>query len=408
MKRKKFLQTLLKGGAASAFFMNYPVSSVLAESFDHRGETYYKELKRHRIAAVNFSDALLKWPRHVGKNARRDVHGETQKIRTCTLITDQGARGWGMPRGSRRAEEEYAAYVKGKRITEIFDPGEGVTDEKALLFDIPLHDLTGHILNKPVYEILGKKDPIITRIYSGMIYMDDLEPLENPAGIDKVLQNCQYDYDYGYRQFKLKIGRGNIWMPKDKGLARDIAVTKMVAENFPDCEILVDANDGYTIDDTIAYVKGIGDIPLFWIEEPFPETVQDYQKLRAWLKENNIATFLADGEANPDPVLLKELIERRLIDVHLTDILSLGFTPWRKLMPELKKMNCLASPHAWGALTKSYYIGHLAGGLGNTVTIEGITATSDDIDFSKYKIVDGKLIVPSEPGFGMELLTKTK
>src|SRR5690606_14930576 len=108
--------------------------------------------------------------------------------------------------------------------------------------------------NKPVYELIGSKKPITSKIYSGMIYMDDLEPKENPAGIDKVMENCQFDYGYGYRQFKLKIGRGNMWMPKEKGLARDIEVTKMVAKNFPDCEILVDANDGYTIEDTIAYV----------------------------------------------------------------------------------------------------------------------------------------------------------
>lgn len=75
-------------------------------------------------------------------------------------------------------------------------------------------------------------------------------------------------------------------------------------------------------------------------------------------------------------------------------------------MPELKKMGAQASPHAWGSLLKSYYTAHLAAGLGNTVTIEGVTSTSDDVDLSGYQIKDGKLIPPTTPGFGMALLKK--
>jgi D-galactarolactone cycloisomerase len=32
----------------------------------------------------------------------------------------------------------------------------GVTDPKVLPFDVPLHDLAGIILNKPVYELPGR------------------------------------------------------------------------------------------------------------------------------------------------------------------------------------------------------------------------------------------------------------
>lgn len=46
--------------------------------------------------------------------------------------------------------------------------------------------------------------------------------------------------------FKLKIGRGYRWMERREGLRRDIEVTRRVREEFPDCLILVDANDGYT------------------------------------------------------------------------------------------------------------------------------------------------------------------
>src|SRR5690606_5549354 len=135
-------------------------------------------------------------------------------------------------------------------------------------------------------------------------------------------------------------------------------------------------------------------------------TVADYQKLRRSLKRENIKTLLADGEADPDQQFLRELIQKDLLDVHLTDIEGLGFTNWRRLMPELKKLGAQASQHAWGSLLKTNYTAHLAGGLGNTVTIEGVTSSSDEVDLSGYIIKDGKLIPPSAPGFGMSLLKK--
>jgi L-alanine-DL-glutamate epimerase-like enolase superfamily enzyme len=405
MKRRKFL-TQLSQGTASAIALSSPLAAQTTDWATHYADS--DELATHKIADISYTKVQLKWPRFVGKNGRRDIHGYGPNVGVCVLTTDQGAVGWGM-HGKR--EDELTAYLKGKRVSDVFIPSEGVTDAKALGFDVPLHDLAGVILKKSVYELLGRKKPILTKCYSGMIYFDELEPKEGPVktlanGLDKLLDNCKHDYDLGYRQLKLKIGRGNIWMPKNEGLKRDIEVTKLVAKTFPDCEILVDANDGFTIDMAINYLEGVRDIPLFWIEEPFTETVADYQKLRAWTNVNMPKMLLADGEANPDQKLLRELEEKKLLDVHLTDMIGYGLTPWRKLMPELKKMGILASPHAFGELLKSYYCSHLTGALGNTATIEGVPATCEYVDFGAYKIEKGKFIPSPAPGFGMKLLKK--
>lgn len=405
MIRRQFIQRLTNA-TASSLAISSPLSTSATDWLLHQAGD--DDLVKHKIADIRYTTVQLKWPRFIGKNARRDIHGYGPTVSVCALTTDQGAMGWGM---HGRRDEEATAYLKGKRVADVFQPAVGVTDPKALTFDVPLHDLAGVILNKPVYELLGKKKPLLTKCYSGMIYFDELEPKEGPVktladGVDRLLANCGSDYALGYRQFKLKIGRGNIWMPKEEGLKRDIEVTKLVAKNFPDCEILVDANDGYTADTTIAYVKSISGIPLFWIEEPFAETVAEYQKLRAWTRENIPKTLLADGEANPNQVLLRELEEKKLIDVHITDIMGYGFTPWRRLMPELQKLGIQASPHAFGELLKSFYCVHLTGGLGNTVTIEGVPSTSEDVDLTNYKIEKGQFVPPAAPGFGMKLLKK--
>ena len=401
MRRREFIYMLNTGVAAGVLSQTAFGGVFRGVS---RASRMQDELAYHTIQSVTFDDVRMQYPRFVGKNARLDVHGYGPRIGICTITTDKGAKGWASLRGGRDGAQRLVPELVGKKISDVFHVDVGITDDRYLPFDIALHDLAGVALNKPVYALLGREKPFTTKYYSGMIYFDDLEPSHAPGGIDKVLANCRYDYEYGYRQFKLKIGRGHRWMAQKEGLARDIAVTKQVAAAFPDCEILVDGNNGFTVNEFTAYLEGIGDTPLFWIEEPFHETIADYRKLRDWMAKANVPSLLAEGEADPDPVLLDELMQQKLMDVHISDIEGLGFTNWRKLMPKLVQYGVQASPHAWGSLLKTYYTAHMAGGLGNTVTIEGVTSTSDDIDLSGYTIKDGHLIPPTAPGFGLELL----
>jgi L-alanine-DL-glutamate epimerase-like enolase superfamily enzyme len=322
------------------------------------------------------------------------------------LYTDKGASGWGMNRGSQKALEEQYELIKGRTVADLIIPATGVISPDLEGFDFSLYDLAGKIFDKPVYRLLGTRRPETQLCYSGMIYFDDLEPADNPAGVEKILEECRWDYNYGYRQFKLKIGRGNKWMEKEKGLQRDIEITNIVSRNFPDCNILVDGNNGFTIDEFIRYMEGIKGVKLFWIEEPFHETIEDYVKLNSWLKVHDLDPLLADGEAKPDEEILKQLGSQKIIRVYLQDIAGLGFTKWIKFIKEIRSRGLLASPHAWGSAIKTNYIAHLSGAFGTTATIEGVTCTSDDVDLTGYKLKKGKLVPSSKPGFGMDLLKK--
>lgn len=362
------------------------------------------ELARHRIDGHELREVSLPWPRLVGKNARLDVHGRGPNVRVCIFKTDQGATGWGMTRGNPETVNRAVERVRGKTVADVFDPAAGILENNLLAIDHPLHDLAAMILNVPVWKMLGADEPIITKVYSGMIYFDDLEPADNPAGIDKVLENCRWDYDYGYRQLKVKIGRGSRWMESEAGLQRDIEVVKAIAAAFPDVEILVDGNDGFTADSFIRFLEGIAPIPLFWIEEPFRETLADWRKLAEWTRANGYeSTYLADGEARPDFEILEQLEAEGTLTLRLTDIVGAGFTTWRQWMPELKRHNVAASPHTWGSGLKTVYAAHLAGGLGNTPTVEGVTCSDADVDFGDNRIVDGKFHPSAEPGFGLKL-----
>ncbi len=392
MKRRTFIRDL----AASA--------ALLAPGAA-RGAAEGGELGKHKIAAIETRKVAQPWPRLVGKNARLDVHGRGPRPEIAILKTDQGASGWGMIRGDAQAARKLEAALVGKSVAEAFDPATGTRPAfKAL--DIPLHDLAGVILGQPVWKLIGGgKEPVTPKIYSGMIYFDDLEPADKPRGIDILLEECRRDRDYGYRQVKIKIGRGAKWMEAAAGLRRDIEAVRAIAKAFPDCEILVDANNGYDVATAIRFLEGIEGIPLFWFEEPFHEKPDDWRKLHAWMKEHGFGkTYRADGEYAPDRAALDLLGREGVVNLRLEDILDLGFTKWRVFLPDLAKRGIAASPHAWGAGLKTVYTGHLAAGLGNTPTIEGVTCGEEEVSLGDNRIVDGRFRASSAPGFGLKLV----
>jgi len=306
----------------------------------------------------------------------------------------------------------------GRRVSDLFDLQRGTTEEAFHEIDLPLHDLVGHILGKPVSALLGGAGPKEVPIYSGAVYFDDLEPPNKPRGIAGVLASCQQDYEAGYRAFKLKIGRGFKWMPRKEGIRRDIEVSRAVRARFPDCKILVDANNGYTCEDFLGYVTGVKDCGLYCIEEPFQENRQDLLKLREHMAKVGCKALIMEGESRSERAkkpwrygdysrrhleTLFALAKEKLVHVFNLDLGIVGFTRWRHVMPELAKAGILASPHTWMWTPRPYYSAHLAGGVGNVAIVEGIPGRAKGIDYSAYKFVKGRLVVPDAPGFGLTL-----
>ncbi len=101
--------------------------------------------------------------------------------------------------------------------------------------------------------------------------------------------------------------------------------------------------------------------------------------------------------------MLEKLEADGILNVRLLDIIGLGFTRWRELMPKLVKTRTLSSPHAWGSGLKTVYSAHLLGGLGNGATVEGVTCSHEHVDFGENVIRGGKMHVSSKPGFGLTL-----
>jgi len=87
MKRSSFMKSM--GAMAGGLLLK---NNALSESMHDE----YPELAKHKIEKADIVTLDYHWPRFVGRNGSKDIHGQHQKTTALRLRTDQGAEGWGM------------------------------------------------------------------------------------------------------------------------------------------------------------------------------------------------------------------------------------------------------------------------------------------------------------------------
>ena len=416
MNRRKFAQSLaatIAGVGFNSCHYEPRLKKTGITAFDKTAAA--RELSEHRLSKIESRILSNKYARPVGRSARNPSVGQGGLRKIHILTTNKGVKGW----AQSYWRDEYLQKFVGIPVAELFDIETGTLNH-AVQLDQPMYDLVGNILNLPVYTLLGNKGQREIPVYSGGNHFDDLEFSDKSSGIAKIIAGCQQDYDLGYRAFKLKIGRGYKWMPRLEGIQRDIEVTLAVREQFPDCKILVDANDGYTIQGLLTYLTAVKDCELFWIEEPFQEGREGLLRLREHMYKIGCTALIADGEGRIDIgavelmpdfgyftkrqiELLFSLAAEQLIDVFLLDLNLVGFTNWRRIMPMLQQANIHASPHTWASSLRTYYAAQLGAGVGNVIIVEGIPGSVEHVDFSAYRLSGDVIELPDAPGFGLSL-----
>lgn len=372
-------------------------------------DQYNEILKKHKIINVKTYRARNRYHRLNGKNSRRGEHAYGDEFIAKQMFTDQGASGWGLCTSSPFWKHmdsliRMDRMVLGRNVAELFDPEIGIREESLKGFDFPLHDLAGKLLGIPVYRMLGNNGINPIPVYDGGILLDDISPDSRPGGLKQIVDECRTDSRLGYRDFKLKIGRGPKWMDLREGIKRDIEVTRLVRSCFPDAKIMADANDAYTPETIKTYIDGVADCGLYWIEEPFREDEAGLRILREYLEKKSPATLIADGESRFEVPQILDLAEKGLLDVVQMDIEYLGFTSWRKLAPRLQGLGVKISPHNWGFGLKTRYTASLGAGCPLMDLVEGVIDETEGVDTGGYGLFDGLMTVPEAPGFGMDLI----
>lgn len=357
-----------------------------------------------RIVRIEFGVLEGRRPRNAGSNARRGEHGLTVRVPLARLTTDDGARGFGVFRGSR----EDATALLGTSLSEVFHMERG-TDARWLAWDYPLWDLIAQRASQPVYALAAAVNghmsatPYRVPCYDTSLYFDDLALTSDDEAAALIATEARGGYECGHRAFKIKVGRGARHLPLDQGTRRDIAIVEAVREAVgANAPIMLDANNGYNLNLTKQVLAETAVCGIFWMEEPFHEDPLLYQELRAWLRQEGLPTLIADGEGDASSHLM-EWARDGIVEVIQYDIFAHGFTRWLATGRQLDGWNARSAPHHYGGHVGNYTAAHLAGAIRGFSYVEWDDVTTPGLDTSGYAVRDGWVYVPETPGFGLRL-----
>lgn len=358
-----------------------------------------------RIASIEWGTLTGRRPRLAGYNARkRDDHGWEASIPLARLTTADGSAGFGLS----NLTSQQAELFLGSSLNDLVTVEKGV-DPGAFAIEGPLWDLLGQGTGRPVYQILadraGRKvtEPLRVPCYDTTLLIDDLHLSTDEEGAALIASEARFGYENGHRAFKIKVGRGARHMPLEEGNRRDIAVVRAVrAAVGPGSAILIDANNGYTLNIAKHILSETSDCNIFWIEEAFHEDDELYEDLHTWISREGLSVLIADGEGAASPHLL-DYARRGIVDVVQYDIFSYGMTKWLQTAPKLDAWNVRTAPHHYGRHLGNFVSGHLASAVEHFAFVEWDELTTPGLDTSAYSVKDGYVRLPNAPGFGLKL-----
>jgi len=357
-----------------------------------------------RITRALAFDLVSKRPKMVGKNSRLGNHGDSTNDRMVRLQTNAGIEGL----GNCRADKNALAALLGKNLFDLYKPEQRSMTGVLGAGSMPLWDLAGKVLDKPVYQLLGGAGPQRVPAYDGSIYFADLLPEHANTPLDRLKVEIDMGLKLGHRAFKIKVGRGAKWMPPDEGYRRDLDVLKTIRRHAgPDVVLGIDANNGYNLELTKRLLADLPDINLAFLEEMFPEDLDQYRQLKSFLAEHKLKALIADGETQSSLEPLRKYMEARTVDVFQADMNHFGFEGILTEAAWAKPYGLLVGPHNWGSLVGFYMLLHLGRAITNFYRAENDPADTDVLIADGYAITDGSASVPDAPGFGLKIHEET-
>lgn len=353
-----------------------------------------------RVTRVVGFDLTSRRNKVAGRNAYKDVHGDTGRDGMLRIYTNTGLEGI----GNCRAGEKDAAQLLGKNPFASYHATEAAFVSPLGVGTMPLWDLLGKAVNQPVYELLGDAGQDSVPVYDGSIYFLDLLPQHAHRWEDRLREEVDLGLSLGHIAFKLKLGRGHKWMDRAAGDARDAAIVRIVREHGgPDVIIGVDANNGYDRAGAQRLFEQIGGFNVAFAEEMFEETVDDCLAFRDFLRSHGWQTLVADGETQGNLDVFKPFIAAKAIEIYQADMNRFGFEGILQEAAWAAEQSLTVAPHNWGSLVGFYMQLHVGRAIPNFYRAEHDPLSTDVLIAEGYHIANGSAVTPDQPGMGLAI-----
>jgi L-alanine-DL-glutamate epimerase-like enolase superfamily enzyme len=253
-----------------------------------------------------------------------------------------------------------------------------ITSLALAAIDTALWDLKCRRANQPLWQCAGGAQPRVP------LYTTEGGWLHHPRG--QLVDEAQAAQAGAFRGAKIKVGRPTIAEDVDRlGAVRDA-----VGDAF---EIMVDANQAFTVSEARRRAQAFAPFGLAWLEEPLPaEDVSGHVELAAMAPMP-----IAVGESLYHPSHFREYLERRACSIVQVDCARVGgITPWLKVAHLAEAFNLAVCPHFLMELHVS-----LTAAVPNGAWVEYIPQL-DAITTSRMTIDGGFAVPPSSPGLGID------
>ena len=266
--------------------------------------------------------------------------------------------------------------------------------------DTALWDLRGKVEGKSVCELLGGT-PRKLRVYASSMKRD-ITP-KNEA-----LRLMELRDRHGYDAFKFRVG-AECGRDVDEWPGRTEEIVPVMRKVMGDgIALLVDANSGFSPERAIEVGRMLQDNGISHYEEPCPywEIEQTAQVADA------LDIDVTGGEQDCMIPTWQRIIDRRAVDIIQPDICYAGgITRTLQIAAMGAKAGLPCTPHSANLSMVTLFTMHLLGAIPNAgkyleFSIEGpdYYPWQDGLFRNwPYAIDDGKVMIPSEPGWGVEI-----
>ena len=278
-----------------------------------------------------------------------------------------------------------------------------LTDEKNCWFEMVLLDLVGKLRGRPVHALFGPSVRDGIDAYDGSLYFVDVTSGKGAGEVGAVAKQIRDD---GYRGLKIKVGRPWKWIPGEAGVIRDIEVVIAAREAVGfNMNLMADANNGYQghFDWAVRFLRETSPSRLNWIEEIFPETLEDYSKLHQALQQINADTPVADGESVRDMDAFTPFMKAGLYRYIQPDMRTCGFSKILYAADLAAPCSVNVTPHNWMSEMGKLAILHASKLRTNIPVAEDDRYHDFALDASAYEFRNGQWFIPEKPGWGVDL-----
>ena len=266
--------------------------------------------------------------------------------------------------------------------------------------DTAIWDLRGKTAGKPVVELLGGK-PGRLRTYASSMKRD-ITPADEADRFKRLRDQ------YGFDAFKFRVG-AEVGRNIDEWPGRTEEIVPTIRKALgDDATLLVDANSCYSPARAIEVGRMLEDYGVVHYEEPCPYWELEQTKQVT----DTLSLSVTGGEQDSDLRIWKRMIDMRAVDIVQPDVCYMGgIARTLQVARMAAEAGIKTTPHCANLSLVTLFTMHVLAAIPNggdylEFSIEGADYYPwQDGLFrqSPYTVVDGKVTISGEPGWGIEI-----